>query len=245
MNGPRTPGSAGDTSWPHGTLMSRLDPEAADELLHLAAGREVAVGTVIIRAGGPGTHACLLRSPHRSRSACVKVTATSETGIESMLGIRAGGDIVGELAVLGLEARSATVTTCSALTVHAIPADTFMAFLSRRPQAWSALSLMIAERLEWSNRRRVDHAGHDSTVQIARVIAEILDLYGYRTHDGPEELGVRLSQPELGSLVGASKEAAAKAIRQMRDMGLLTTSYRRIIVLDSAGLRSFARLTTQ
>jgi CRP-like cAMP-binding protein len=225
--------------------MSRLDPETADELLHLAAGREVGPGTVLIREGGPGTHAYLLRSPHRSRSACVKVTATSENGVEAMLGIRAGGDIIGELAILGLKTRSATVTTCSTLTAHAIPADTFMAFLSRRPQAWSALTLMIAERLEWANRRRIDHVGHDSTVQIARVIAEILDLYGHRTNEGSEELGVRLSQPELGSLVGASKEAAAKATRQLREMGLLTTSYRRIIVLDSAGLRSFARLTAQ
>ena len=52
-----------------------------------------------------------------------------------------------------------------------------------------------------------------------------------------------LSQPELGSLIGASKESAAKAVKQLREMGLLETGYRRIIVLDSGRLRSFARLT--
>jgi CRP/FNR family transcriptional regulator, cyclic AMP receptor protein len=234
-----------DPRWPRGTLMSRLDPEIADELLQLAVGQEYRPGAVLIRAGAPGTHAYLLRPTRRARSACVKVTATSESGIETMLGIRAAGDIVGELAVLGLETRSATVTTCSALTAHAIPADTFRAFLARRPQAWNAVTLMIAERLEWANRRRVDHAGHGATVQAARVIADVLALYGYRTADGDEELGVPLSQPELGSLIGASKEAVAKAIRQLREMGLVETSYRRIIVLDSDGLRSFAKLTAQ
>ena len=85
--------------------------------------------------------------------------------------------------------------------------------------------------------------GHDATVQTARVIADVLALYGYRTEDGGEELGVPLSQPELGSLIGASKETAAKAVKQLREMGLVETRYRRIIVLDSTALRSFARLT--
>ena len=173
--------------------MSRLDPETADELLRLAAGQEYRPGTVLIRAGGPGTHAYLLRPAGRARSACVKVTATSESGIETMLGIRAAGDVVGELAVLGLEARSATVTTCSALTAHAIPAETFKAFLARRPQVWGAVTLMIAERLEWANRRRVDYAGHDATVQTARVIADLLALYGYTNRPATYESARSLS----------------------------------------------------
>lgn len=243
MNGSGTPGLTGDPRWPRGTFMSRLDPETVDELLQLAVGQEYRSGTVLIRAGAPGTHAYLLRPAGRARSACVKVTATSESGVETMLGIRAAGDIVGELAVLGLEVRSATVTTCSTLTAHAIPADTFTAFLARRPRVWNAVTLMIAERLEWANKRRVDQAGHDATVQTARVIADILALYGYRNGDGNEELGVPLSQPELGSLIGASKESAAKAVKRLREMGLLETGYRRIIVLDSDRLRSFARLT--
>jgi CRP-like cAMP-binding protein len=223
--------------------MSRLDPDTADDLLNLAAGRQHAPGTVLIRAGGPGTHAYLLEPVWRTRWACVKVTAAAENGIETILGIRAGGDIVGEMAVLGMGKRCATVTVCAPLIAHAIPADTFMAFLARRPRAWSAITLMITQRLEWSNRRRVDYAGHDSAVQLARVIAEILELYGRATPDGREELGVSLTQPELGSLIGASKASAAKAIRQLREGGLISTQYRRIVVLDPAGLRSFARLT--
>jgi CRP/FNR family cyclic AMP-dependent transcriptional regulator len=233
-----------DPRWPRGTLMSRLDPDTVDELLALAAGQEYRLGTVLIREGDAGTHVYLLRPAGRTQSACVKVTATSESGIETMLGIRAAGDVVGELAVLGLDARTATVTTCSALTAHAIPAETFMAFLARRPRVWSVLTLMIVERLEWANRRRIDYGGHDATVQTARVIADVLDLYGYRAEGGSEELGVSLSQPELGSLIGASKETAAKAVKQLRAMGLIETRYRRIIVLDPAALRSFARLTT-
>ena len=228
--------------WPARTLMSRLDPQVADELLRLAAGKRHEPGSVLIRQGGGGTHVYLLESAARGTSACVKITAAAENGTESLLGIRAAGDIVGELGVLGRGPRVATVTACSSLIGHPIPADVFLAFLSRRPQAWHAVSLMIADRLHWANHRRIDFAEHDVTVHIARVIIEILDLYGHASAN-TGELGVSLSQPELGSLVSASKEAAAKAMRQLRETGLIETRYRRIIIRDVAGLRLTAGLS--
>ena len=116
-----------------------------------------------------------------------------------------------------------------------------MSFLARRPQAWHAVSLMIADRLDWANHRRIDLAGYDVTVQIARVIVHILELYGFCSSN-TGELGVRLSQPELGSLVGASKEAAAKAVRRLRETGFIKTGYRTISVRDVSGLRAAAGL---
>lgn len=227
--------------WQPGTLMSRLDQQTGDELLHLAAGQFYPPGAVLIRRGAAGTHVYLLQQAPRGMSACVKVTATSENGYDTLLGIRASGDIVGEVAVLGHRPRTATVTVCSPLVGHAIPADTFMAFLGRRPEAWKAVTLMIADRLEWANQRRIDYAARDVMVHIARVLADIVDLYGYSSPAG-NELGVSLSQPELGSLVGASKESAAKAIRRLREMGVIEPRYRKIIVRDLTRLRSVAQL---
>jgi CRP-like cAMP-binding protein len=223
--------------------MSRLDPPVGDELLHLAAGKRYEAGSVLLRQGGRGTHVYLLEPTSRGSSACVKVTASAENGTETLLGIRAAGDIVGELAVLGGRPRAATVTACSPLVGHLIPADAFLAFLGRRPRAWHPVSLMIADRLDWANNRRIDFAGHNVTVRIALVIASLLDLYG-QTSFNTGELGVNLSQPELGSLVGAGKESAAKAVRRLREMGLIETQYRKIIILDVARLRAVADLTT-
>jgi CRP/FNR family cyclic AMP-dependent transcriptional regulator len=221
--------------------MARLDPQAADELLKLAAGRIYQPGEVLMWQGAVGTHVYLLEPAPRGTSACVKVTATSENGIETLFGIRAAGDIVGEIAVLERGRRTATVTACSQLIGHPIPADIFMSFLARRPQAWHAVSLMIADRLRWANHRRLDLAGYDVWIQIARVIIDILEHYGQRSSN-TGELGVGLSQPELGSLVGASKEAAAKAVRRLRELGFIETGYRTIIVLDVTGLRAAAGL---
>jgi CRP/FNR family transcriptional regulator, cyclic AMP receptor protein len=227
--------------WLDGTLMSRLDTQTADELLHLAAGNVYEPGAVLIRHGAVGTHVYLLEPAPRGASACVKVTAASENGIETLFGIRAAGDVVGEIAVLGRGHRTATVTVCSPLIGHPIPGDVFMAFLARRPQAWHAVSLMIADRLNWANHRRLDLASYNVTKQITRVIVDLVDLYG-RCAANTAELGVNLSQQELGSLVGASKEAVAKATRELRELGLIETGYRTITVRDVAGLWAAAGL---
>ena len=230
--------------WHPGSLMSRLDQRTASEFAQLAPAHSQLPGTVLIRQGAEGKHVYLIQAGSRSTCACVKVTAAAENGTEALLGIRASGDIVGELAVLAHEPRTATVTAISPLFCSAIPAETFTAFLRRRPDAWTAVTRMIADRLNWANRRRVDYASHNVTVQIARVIAEIVETYGYPSGVG-SELGVSLSQTELGGLVGSSREATAKSVRRLRDLGLLETSYRKITVRDLARLRSVALLPVQ
>ena len=105
-----------------GTLMSRLEAQVADELLNLAAGKLYEPGAVLIQQGAVSSHVYLLEPAPRGASACVEVSfATSENGIETLLGIRAAGDIVGEIGVLGQRPRNATVTTCSPLIGHPIP----------------------------------------------------------------------------------------------------------------------------
>jgi hypothetical protein len=73
------------------------------------------------------------------------------------------------------------------------------------------------------------------------VIADLLDLYGHASSN-TGELGVSLSQPELGSLACASKDAAAKAVRRLREMGIIETRYRKIIIRDVTRLRLVAGL---
>jgi len=50
-----------------------------------------------------------------------------------------------------------------------------------------------------------------------------------------------LSQDELAGWTGASREAVSKALRSLRDRGLIETGRRRVIIHDMQGLRNRAR----
>jgi len=225
--------------WPSGTLMARLDPDARRELLSLSPARSCEPGSVLVHQGDlDRTDVYLIRSTRLNAPACAKVTARLDNGSETLLEIRVSGDIIGELAVLRHAPRSATVTTCSRALVHAIPADVFMGFLDRHPRAWEAVSRMIADRLDWANRRRQEIAGHSVAVRLARVLAELVDFHGYPTSDG-HDIGVSLSQTELGRLISAREDAVGKAMRTLKSAGLVRARHRGVTVLDRAGLRAY------
>ncbi|AHH22334.1 putative transcriptional regulator [Nocardia nova SH22a] len=219
--------------------MSRLGSAAQRDLLELAPPRKVPPGTVLIRQGEVRNHVFVLRSKGNTASACVKITALARNGTETLLGIRVSGDIVGELAALRGAQRSATVTTCSETIVHHIPNQFFLDFLNEHSEAWEAMCRMIADRLDWANRRRLDFAGYDVTQRLARVLLELTDRYGSA---GPaaREIGVRLSQAEMGMLIGAKEDAIGLAMRQLRRNGMVSTSYRKVTIMDIDELRHFA-----
>lgn len=229
-------------TWPSNTLMARLGEEAGRDLLALTPPREHVAGTVLIRQGEPGSDVYLLRSTRPQASACVKVTATLENGDECLLGISVSGDVVGELAALRSAARSATVMTCTSALIHRIPQNLFARFLERHSDAWRELSYMIADRLDWANRRRLDFASYDVPVRLARVMVELFDRHGFQSADG-YELGVWLSQVELGKLISAKEDAVRKAMRRLKDDGLVVARYRRVVITDLGGIRAFAELS--
>ncbi len=229
-----------ESRWPAGTLMDRLGA-TGEELLALAPPVWHAPGTKLAWQGERRTRVYVLQPVRPESIACVKVTASRGDGNEALLGIRIGGDIVGELAALRDGQRTATVTTCTPTVVHAIAHDRFLGFLSRHPEGWEALCRMIADRLGWANRRRLDFAGASVPVRLARVLVELIDRLGRRTEAG-YQLRVQMSQSELGRLIGAGEDAVGLAVRQMRDAGVLRSEYRVVTVLELALLRDFAQL---
>jgi CRP-like cAMP-binding protein len=225
--------------WPAGTLMARLSDESRRDLLELAKPQRFRRDAVLIRQGEERHHVYLLRSKDASTLACVKITAVLRNGSESLFGLRVSGDVVGELAALHHSNRTATVTACTDLLAHSIPNDTFIGFLNTHADAWEGLCRMIADRLDWANRRRLDFAGYDVPIRLARVLLDLAERHGRLTTSGCE-LGVRLSQTELGKLIGAREDTVQFAMRKLRDAKLVKSSYRNVILIDVARLHTFA-----
>ncbi|MEU4830102.1 Crp/Fnr family transcriptional regulator [Streptosporangium sp. NPDC023615] len=222
--------------------MSVLDDKARSELFNLGKPQRHEPGAVLIRQGDQHCdHVLLLRAVHATSPACAKVTAVLADGTEVLLGIRLSGDLVGEMGTLRERDRSATVTACTPLITFRIAAPVFFAHLDEHPRLWSALATMMAERLESANRRRLEFAAFDVPVRLARVLDELAARHGFTVEDGTH-LGVTLSQPELGRLIGAKEAAVNKAVRILKQHGLLLTDYKKMIITDLEALRTFGSM---
>ncbi|MFI0445898.1 Crp/Fnr family transcriptional regulator [Actinomadura sp. 6N118] len=224
-------------SWPAGTFLSRLSEQSRAKLLGLGQFHPVPPQRELVRQGEPGGSVWLLID------ALVKVSARVENGTEALLALRVSGDLIGEMAVLGEPVRSATVTTCGRAVVSQIKGGVFVDFLQQDPAVALTLNQMTIERLRWSNQRRLDFAGYETSRCLARVMLALAGRHGQPRPDGID-LGIPLTQAELGGLVGAKEATVQKALRVLTSMGLVTTpGRRRVVITDVEGLRTFADLS--
>jgi CRP/FNR family transcriptional regulator, cyclic AMP receptor protein len=227
-------GGAGE--WPARSLLGRLSPPARRALLDLGTEVRFDTDAVLLRQGTYDRHVLLLSS------GLTKVTAVVENGETSLLAVRTGGDTVGEMAALdGSAPRSATVTACGPLTARVMPDGVLRELLVRRPEVSMALTAVVADRLRWANRRRLEFRGYPAKVRLARVLVELAVSYGTPRAD-KVVIDIRLTQPELATLIGAAETTIHKVLRELRDEGLVETGYRATVVRDLPGLRRLADL---
>jgi len=227
---------AGDSPWPAGTLLSRLAPPTARALLTLGVERRVAAGRGLIREGTVESHVIILQS------GVTKVTAETANGRSALLSIRVEGDLIGEMSALSGSPRSATVTMCGAGTVRLVHRRDFAGFLGAYPDAAMELAAVVADRLAWANRRRIDFTAYPVKIRLARVLTDMAESHGRPDRHGVVEIGVRLTQPELATMCGAAEISVQKAFRDMRRSNLVSSRYGRITVWNLPGLRGRAEL---
>ncbi|MEV0640889.1 Crp/Fnr family transcriptional regulator [Streptomyces sp. NPDC050619] len=225
----------GFEEWPARTLLGRLSPPARQDLLALGAGVRFDVGDVLLSQGTDSRHVLLLLSGF------AKVTATVENGETSLLAVRVGGDTVGEMAAMDGAPRSATVTACGPLTARVFSDGALRQLLEDRSEIAMALAALIADRLRWANRRRLDFRGYPAKVRLARLLVELAESYGSPRRAGVE-ISCRLTQPELATLAGAAETTVQKVLRDLREQGVLETGYRATTVRDLPRLRRLADL---
>ncbi|MGH4010559.1 MAG: Crp/Fnr family transcriptional regulator [Pseudonocardiaceae bacterium] len=170
----------------------------------------------------------------------VKVFSSTEDGAEVILAVRGPGALLGELAAIDEQPRSASVRSLEPAEVLIVGMREFTAFLQDHPRTMLVLMRTLTSRLRDADRKRVEFGAYDTVDRVARRLVELVDRFGEPTQSGIK-ITVPLSQDELASWVGASREAVAKALRTLRTSGYVHTQRRTIIVIDIEGLRRRAR----
>jgi CRP/FNR family transcriptional regulator, cyclic AMP receptor protein len=166
-----------------------------------------------------------------------KVSATGVAGREVVLRFAGEGELLGELSAIAGRPRTATVTALDELETVAIRTVEFQRFVEQHPRVaplvFERLALLLAE----ADRQLVDFATRDVTARIAGRLIELAETSGE-----PADRGVRitlpLSQDELGAWAGASREAVARSLHLLRELGWIETRRREIRVLNTDGLRT-------
>lgn len=168
----------------------------------------------------------------------VKVSSHTSSGNEVVLAVRGPGGLIGDMSSIDGSPRSATVTALE--PVAGVIVGDFPGFLREHGNVAVLLLQMVTGRLRDSDRKRIEYGAFDTTGRVATRLVELAERYGEPTNGGLR-VALPLSQDELAGWTGASREAVSKALRTLRDRGLIETGRRRVVIHDLEGLRKRAR----
>ncbi len=211
-------------------FLRQLAPADADDLQRLVRIRSVSKGEPILRAGAAGDDVVLVLSGR------VKLVAYGADNREVVLAIRNPGELIGEMAALGGQRRSATAIAVDDVEAGYMRADELRSFIAEHPDSALVLIRMLVRRLLDATRDLVDLATQDSVGMVAKRLLELATDHG-RPSEGGTRIELTLTQDELASWTGATRETVSRALRLMRRVGWIATDHRTITVLDPDGLR--------
>ncbi|GLZ09932.1 Crp/Fnr family transcriptional regulator [Actinomadura sp. NBRC 104425] len=238
MNAPLEPGS----------FLAELTSAERAELERRSRVRVFARGEVLFAEGEPSTWVAVLLAGR------VKAYSHREHGGEALLAVRGPGALLGEVAAIDGQPRSATVATLEPARALTLTAPQFMAFLQNNGRVSLLMMRMLCQRWRDADRKRVEFGMFDATGRVAQRLVELAERFGvpYEPNGRGAAAGrgngnqsvritLNLSQEELAGWVGASREAVSKALRTLRRHGWIETGRRRVIVHDLQALRRHAR----
>jgi CRP/FNR family cyclic AMP-dependent transcriptional regulator len=163
----------------------------------------------------------------------VAIAKRSPDGRESLVALMEPGDLFGEMPLFDEEPRSGTARALEPSEVVRVPFDAVRAELEAEPGLlWDVVHL-FATRLRAADDALADAMLLDVTGRTAK---RLLELAG-----DAEEFTLPITQEELASLVGASRERVNKAIAAFVRLGWLDLSGRRYKLLQRERLAERAR----
>lgn len=174
----------------------------------------------------------------------LKVTTSDPEGRDTVLGIMGEREVFGEVALIDGGARSATCIAVEPCNLLVLDRALFLELLGNSPSIAVKLLYVLAQRLRRLSQRSEDAAFLDVPSRLARSLLDLATRFGERARPPLHGISItlKLSQQELGDLVGATRESVNKHLSDWTRQGLLKIHSGRMLISDVDAVRRLARM---
>jgi CRP-like cAMP-binding protein len=213
------------------TFLEALAAAERDALLVAGHLRGWSAGEVLFREGETAGSALVIVS------GLVKIYKRGQGGDELILALCGPGDLLGEVTAVQGATRSADVAALQDVEAVAVAVADLRGLLTRYPRIALVLLELVLWRLRLADERRLEFASAESLPRVTSRLLELAERFGVGAPDGALVVEMPISQEELASWAAASRESTARALRTLRELGLIETRRKRMVVLDVDRLR--------
>jgi CRP/FNR family cyclic AMP-dependent transcriptional regulator len=215
-------------------IFHELDAGALAEIAQIARAKVYPPRERVFRQGDEGDCVFIIQSGY------LKVAVSGPNGSLSTLAVMGVGEIFGELSLLDGGPRSATVTAMTRSDLLAIDREPFLRLVEAQPRMGVAIMGVLARRLRRVSERSDDLTGMRVANRLAKQLLSLAESHGLRLGPSRLRLGVKMSQRELGELVGATRESVNKHLRAWQEESILEEESGYLAITNLELLRSIA-----
>jgi CRP-like cAMP-binding protein len=212
-------------------LFAELSMGESENLAALLRRRRYRGGDPVFREGDPGTALYIIEAGE------IRILLGGSEGKEVVLALLGPGEFFGELALLDGEPRSADAVATANTDLLVLPRDDFVRFLRDVPAVAVNLLASLSRRFRRTDRLVHDAAFSDVRTRVTRLLVELAETRGTESHGGVV-IGPRLTQGDLASMVGATRESINKCLRSYTAQGLVRHERGRLVLLNVERLRA-------
>ena len=213
--------------------LGELSPAETARLRQRSTQREYGAGERIF---APVAHP---QSVYLLERGLVRIHRVSSSGLETTFGYVRPGEIFGELAAFSTRPRESYATAVRASLVWRLPRQAVHEVFALHPGISVAITKQVGSRLK-RIESRVEHLVFRSVPsRVAAILLELAEDFGRAEADGVV-IQLAISQEELATLVGASRQAVNASLREFEREGVVRREGRRRVLLDVEALRRTA-----
>ena len=216
-------------------MISALSDAQRHQLEKMTRMLEVKRGTRIYLAGDPSDQIFLLKS------GVIKISARTPENREVILAFLHPGDIFGELAMVDDAPRDHVAEAYEDCVICAMSRDVILRVIRETPEIGFQITKLIGLRLRTFRSRIDELLCRSAHARLAHALLELAEHHGVPDTDGVL-VALRLSQGDLGRLVGLSRETVNAILQEWREQNLLEMDRRSVRLRDPERLR---RMSTQ
>ena len=217
-------------------LFEGLSDRELDMLLALTTTKKLKKRAYLCRKGEPGN---ALFAVMEGR---LKATGEGRDGKEVVFNYMDPGEVIGEIALLDQQPRSATVQAVEDAVLLTLHRRDLLPFLERNPKAFVKLASVLAKRIRNLTELAEDTVFLGLPSRLAKKLLALAARYGKPAEGGGVRIDLKLPQHELGELVGTSRESINKTLRQWGEENLVSFASGYVTIKDADKLEELAKL---
>lgn len=187
-------------------LFGQLTAEELDGLLAHARTERYRTGQTIFLKGSAGTGMMAVLSGR------VRISTPSPDGRELVLNMIHEGEVFGELALLDGKERTADASAAVDCELLVLERRDLLPFLERHPSVALRLLAIVTGRLRQTTEQVEDVAFLGLESRLAKQLLKLAARHGRQGASGEITIDAKLSQRELGQMIGLSRESINKQL---------------------------------